>query len=67
MFFQFYAGLLRNGYDIPHDYKSVFRPAQLKQYKIPETVGSKAKPTEKPSQSSKQRQAPSLSEQKTFE
>jgi hypothetical protein len=27
--------MLRNGFDIPHDYKSQFRPAQLKQYKKP--------------------------------
>lgn len=67
MFFQFYAGLLRNGYDIPHDYKSVFRPAQLKQYKKAEIVGSQAKPAEKSSQAPKQKQAPSMTEQKTFE
>ena len=30
LFFQFYAGLLRNNFEIPHDYRSVFRPAMLK-------------------------------------
>ena len=67
MFFQFYAGLLRNGYDVPHDYKSVFRPAQLKQYKKPENIGTKTRPAEKSSQAPKQKQAPSITEQKTFE
>lgn len=67
MFFQFYAGLLRNGYDVPHDYKSVYRPAQLKQYKKPETIGAKTRPTEKSSLAPQPKQAPSLSEQKTFE
>ena len=36
LFFHFYAGLLRNGFDIPHGYKSPFRPTQLKQYKKPQ-------------------------------
>ena len=33
LFFQFYAGVLRNNYEIPHDYVSPFRPAKLKEYK----------------------------------
>lgn len=67
MFFQFYAGLLRNGFDIPHDYRSIFRPAQLKQYKKPEVVGTSSKQSSKPSQSQSQKPVASISEQKTFE
>ena len=33
LFFQFYAGVLRQEFAIPHDYVSPYRPAQLKQYK----------------------------------
>lgn len=63
MFFQFYAGLLRNNFEIPHDYKSPFRPAQLKQYKKPEQPKN---PNEKKPVSQKSI-APTITEKKTFE
>lgn len=70
LFFQFYAGMLRNGFDIPHDYKSPFRPAQLKQYKkpqpqnvgIPKVTIQNSNPYQ-----SKPSPAPTAVEQKTFE
>lgn len=63
MFFQFYAGLLRNNFEVPHDYKSPFRPAQLKQYKKPEQPKN---PNEKKPTSQKSI-APTVTEKKTFE
>lgn len=30
LFFTFYAGLLRNNFEIPHGYVSPYRPAKLK-------------------------------------
>jgi hypothetical protein len=66
LFFQFYAGILRNGFDIPHDYKSVFRPEQLKVYKKPEVNQPRASEG-KSGASSKPAPAPTASEKKTFE
>lgn len=32
LFFQFYAGMLKKGFEIPHDYVSPYRPKELKTY-----------------------------------
>jgi hypothetical protein len=68
LFFQFYAGVLRNGYDIPADYRSRFRPATFREYKKPapttvESSNGKARTVRK----EKESPAPSTSELKTFE
>ena len=62
LFFQFYAGLLRQNFDIPHGYTSPFRPAELKKYLKKQQEKKKTESTRK-----KSIPEPSYNEKKTFE
>lgn len=58
--------MLRNGFDIPHDYKSPFRPAQLKQYKKAPSLSVGQKVEKRPS-NEKPNVGPTVLEKRAFE